>query len=127
LQPKATVPGQSTRGGDLIADQSTMESRSFLRGNDPWPKRYTLQHQTHEGVARRGVLTGEVFGVTGNGGIEVENSQIEGEDHFSLVPKLHKEGTDIRSPFEKAPDDERRRKRSSLLSGRGGAKIRGGG
>jgi hypothetical protein len=104
-----------------------MESRSFLRGNDPWPKRYTLQHQTHEGVARRGVLTGEVFGVTGNGGIEVENSQIEGEDHFSLVPKLHKEGTDIRSPFEKAPDDERRRKRSSLLSGRGGAKIRGGG
>jgi hypothetical protein len=83
-------------------------------------------HRTREGVAGRGVLTSEVFGAAGNGGVKVGNMPMEG-DHFGLAPNMHKEGTHIRSPFEQAPDDERQRKQSSPLSGRGGAKIRGGG
>jgi hypothetical protein len=40
-------------------------------------------------------------------GVEEGNLQMTGEQPFGYVPRLHEEGTNIRSPLEHAPGDER--------------------
>jgi hypothetical protein len=101
--------GHSARDGEMTGGSPTANTRPNLRGNDLQALAYTPLHRTREGVAGRGVLTSEVFGAAGNGGVKVGNLPMEG-DHFGLAPNMHKEGTHIRSPFEQAPDDERQRK-----------------
>jgi hypothetical protein len=62
--------------------QSTVENSCFLRGNDLPPSAYTPLPQTREGVVERGVLTDEVFGAAGNGGIDGEKRLTVGAKSF---------------------------------------------
>jgi hypothetical protein len=59
-----------------------VENSCFLRGNDLPPSAYTRLPQTREGVAGRGVLTDEVFGAAGNGGIDGEKRLTVGVKSF---------------------------------------------